>query len=292
MKKGIVLIFVLNCFLVLDLVAQEPVFKARPLTKAAFIPAYPVKVGWDHTTALVFPAKVLSVDRGHGKILAKVEEKAPNLLLLKTGKRQFVTTNLHVVTADARLYHLKVSYSEALAESSINMFGQAELSHKALVLKDDVVDAEMLMGFGQQVLEAKGFLSRSSNQHSIKVKLEGVFQAEGLLFFKLAIKNKSPLAFVPDELEFVVKDKKQAKHASVREHFLEPAWLDWEAEKEINGHEAKKLIVAFPRFTISDKKYFQVLVREKNGDRDLSLNIRAKDIQKVRNLTNVQTKQP
>ncbi|WP_215222661.1 conjugative transposon protein TraN [Echinicola shivajiensis] len=290
MKKGIVLICLLNCFLALDMLAQEPVFKVKPLTKAAFIPAYPVKVGWDHTTALVFPAKVLSVDRGHGKILAKVEEQAPNLLLLKAGKREFVTTNLHVVTADARLYHLRVSYSEALAESSINMVGQAELSHKALVLKNDIVDAEKLMDLGQQVLEAKGFLRRSSKQHSIKVKLEGVFHAEGLLFLKLVIKNKSPLAFEPDELEFVVKDKKQSKHTSIGEQFLEPVWLDWEADKEIDGHEANKLVMAFPSFTISDKKYFQVLVREKNGDRDLSLNIRAKDMQKVRNLTNVQTK--
>ncbi|UCS92423.1 conjugative transposon protein TraN [Echinicola marina] len=284
MKKRINLILMSYCLLAVNVMAQEPLTAVKPLSHEAMIKAYPVNVGWDHTTALVFPAQVLSVDRGHAQVLAKVDGKAPNLLLLKAGKRDFVTTNLHVVTADARLYHLRISYNETLKGSSINMAEQAKAAPKALQLKDYPVDKDKLEGLAASVFGEDGFLNKTCREFKIRARLKGIYQSHGLLFFKLEFKNNSSLAYAPEKPIISIKDKKQAKHTSLKEEFMEPLLWKWENGNGLEGHGENTLVLAFPQFTISDQKQVQILLREENGDRDLSLIIRDKDILKVRDL--------
>lgn len=260
----------------------------QAISKEALVSTCPVKVGWDHTTALVFPAKVLSVDRGHAQIMAKVERKAPNLLYLKAGKRNFITTNLHVVTADAKLYQLIVSYGESLAGSTINISDRISMAPKPLLLSGQLVDEERLNELAGQVLEQEGFFSKSSRKYWLQIKLEGIFQSDGMLFFRLRLKNKSPLAFSADELCFSIKDRKQGKHTSVREQYLKPALQVWENGKELPGHGVNTLVLGFPQFTISDRKLFEIGVMEDNGDREISLEVKGKNMLKARELNDVE----
>ncbi|GAB3659838.1 hypothetical protein GCM10028791_33420 [Echinicola sediminis] len=286
MKKTNLLLF-LALFVALHLNAQQGL-KIQPVQTGTFLPAYQVTVGWDHTTALVFPAKVLSVDRGHQRILAKVEEKAPNLLLLKAGQRDFIPTNLHVVTADARLYHFRLSYGESLQRSSIAI---SSLSvQRNMVLEDFPVNEEMLRELGRKVFESPSFMNRKKGKYSLKFRLEGIYQHSGLLFFKLSLRNRSRLAYVPKALSFAVTDRKQAKNTSLREQFMEPALEEWEWARGVEGKDENTLVLAFSRFTLSDKKHFKIYLKEENGDRDLELSVRSRDILNVRNLTNVQPK--
>ncbi|GGF42684.1 conjugative transposon protein TraN [Echinicola rosea] len=284
MKKTLMIIYCLLWFVG----AANAQVEISPISKSALLPAYPISVGWDHTTALVFASKVVSVDRGHGHIMAKVEEKAPNLLLLKAGQRSFKTTNLHVVTADARLYHFRVSYDESLARSSINMARQQLLSWKELQLRDFALPAKELEQTGEAVLSMDPFLNRTRRQYRMRFGLQGIYQQQGLLFFKLQVENRSRLAFVPESLVFTITDKKQAKHASVREEPLDALLQQWENSPGVPGHGQNTLVVALPQFTLSDKKQLEIQLDEKNGDRNLRLKVRGRDILKTRNLTDVQ----
>ncbi|QDH81184.1 conjugative transposon protein TraN [Echinicola soli] len=270
------------------LVKAQDQLNITPVLKEAILPAYPVSIGWDHTTALVFPAKVVSVDRGHGQIMAKMEDKAPNLLWLKAGKRSFATTNLHVVTADARLYHFKVSYDESLARSSINIARQELFFWENMRLRDLGLGADKLERAGNAVMEEEVFLLRKVRDYRMKLKLEGIYQKDGLLFFRLRVDNRSRLAFEPEDLVFSITDKKQAKYGSVREEFLDPVLLKWQDGKGIAGHRSNVLVAAFPQFTLSDNKQLVIQLKEKNGDRNLRLKVRGRDILKTRNLTDVQ----
>ncbi|GGF24263.1 conjugative transposon protein TraN [Echinicola rosea] len=287
MKNTMIIFAVLFSLHTGSLSAQQQL-EIRPITKDAVLPAYPVNVGWDHTTALVFPGKVVSVDRGHGSVMAKVEEKAPNLLLLKAGKRSFSPTNLHVVTADARLYHFRISYGESLARSSINIARQELGFWKNVRLAASRLAADELERAGGAVMEEEAFLRRTSRDYRMKFRLEGIYQKEGLLFFRFRVDNRSRLPYSVEGLLFTITDKKQAKHASLREGFLDPLLLEWQDGKGIAGHRSNVLVAAFPQFTLSDKKQLVIQLNEKNGDRNLRLKVRGRDILKTRNLTDVQ----
>ncbi|AGA80540.1 hypothetical protein Echvi_4356 [Echinicola vietnamensis DSM 17526] len=275
------------CILTVAQKAQGQV-AITPVPKEAVLPAYPVSVGWDHTTVLVFGSKVVSVDRGHGHVMAKVEAKAPNLLLLKAGQRSFRTTNLHVVTADARLYHFRVSYDESLARSSINIARQDLLFWENLRLRGLGLGIDKLERAGGAVMEEEAFLRRTSRDYRMKFRLEGIYQKEGLLFFRFRLDNRSRLAFDPEEPVFSITDKKQSGHASVREQSLGPIFLKWKTGKGVQGHGHNLLVAGFPQFTLSDKKLLDIQLNEKNGDRNLRLKVRGRDILKTRNLTDVQ----
>jgi|GEM_PF-903071 len=288
MKKAILLSF-MPLFVSLHLCGQQPL-NVQPVIGKAVLPAYAVKVGWDHTTALVFPAKVVSVDRGHAHILAKVEKKAPNLLWLKAGQRDFVPTNLHVVTADARLYHFQVSYGEALSNSSINVSRLGMSYPRTLQLDGLPVNEEKLKLLTGKVVDSPSFLNRNTKQYRMKFQLEGIYQSNGVLFFRLKLLNRSKLAYLPKELSFAITDRKLAKNTSVREQFVQPVMEKWGKAKGVAGEGENTLVLAFSQFTLSDKKHFKIHLNEENGDRDLVLSIRSKDILKVRNLPNVQPK--
>ena len=286
--KNIIIIFAILFSLHTGSLSAQQQLKIRPITKDAVLPAYPVSIGWDHTTALVFPEKVVSVDRGHGKVMAKVEKKAPNLLLLKAGKRSFTPTNLHVVTADARLYHFRISYDESLARSSINIARQDLLFWENMRLRGLGLGVDKLERAVGAVMEEEAFFRRTSRDYRMKFKLEGIYQKEGLLFFRFRVDNCSRLPYSVEDLVFTITDKKQAKHASVREEFLDPLLLEWQNGKGIAGHRSNVLVAAFPQFTLSDKKQLAIQLKEKNGDRNLRLKVRGRDILKTRNLTDVQ----
>src|SRR5580658_5431695 len=87
---------------------------SRDLPTTTLIPHYRVPVTYNSTTVLVFPAPVRPVDRGDRDVLAQKQPGADNVLKLKAARRNFPPTNLHVFTADGRLFGFDVIYTDSL----------------------------------------------------------------------------------------------------------------------------------------------------------------------------------
>jgi len=64
----------------------------------------------DKTTSLVFPFAIRHVDRGTQAVLAQQVNESPTILLVKAAEKDFVETNLSVVTEDGSVYSFIVCY--------------------------------------------------------------------------------------------------------------------------------------------------------------------------------------
>ncbi len=89
------------------------------LPSATLIPHYVLTVSYNSTTVLIFPAAVKPqpIDRGDRDILAQKQPGVENVLKLKAARKSFPPTNLHVFTADGRVYAFDVFYTDSLAST-------------------------------------------------------------------------------------------------------------------------------------------------------------------------------
>ena len=64
------------------------------------------------TSSLIFPSKIIHVDRGRSEVLVEQVKDAPNILLVKAGSKELLETNLSVVIEGGSLYSFPVCYLE------------------------------------------------------------------------------------------------------------------------------------------------------------------------------------
>src|ERR1022692_904991 len=75
------------------------------------IEPYPLQVGINKTTNLIFPYEIKSVDRGSRDVLVQKAKGIENVLQVKAAIQNFIATNLSVITADGKLYSFIVHYT-------------------------------------------------------------------------------------------------------------------------------------------------------------------------------------
>jgi len=245
------------------------------VVKEALVEAYPIEVGWDKTTVLVFPYEVASADFGTPALLSEKDRAAPNVLKLKAAQKHFQPTSMYVITAEGKLYPFSVTYTDFPDGRPVDIGMQKEVeSAKALLSGSAGNPGEIASGLDRLWTETPKGFSWGKKQGKIRIGLGKVVEANGVIFFQLAIKNSSGLDYLPKSWEFTVRDKKQAKRTAVRNVSKEP--VAFRIVEGVAGNSGKLVVFAFPTFTISDAKEFSIQVFEKNGDRNPVLSVSGK----------------
>ncbi|AGA77623.1 conjugative transposon protein TraN [Echinicola vietnamensis] len=279
MKKLCLLSLIALCFVSLAFAQIHP--------KAVLAP-YPVEVGWDQTTVLIFPGKIKSADRGNGNVLAQKDAYAANVLKLKAGKRGFSESNLHVVTDRGKVYPFTVRYNPKPDKLTIDIGKQQQVEAAVAVLENTDIGPEQLERLSGKVFQEKGFLYRSDKNGKIKLRLAGIYSHKEVLFFLFELKNRSRIAYPIQQWRFTVQDRKQVKRTAERHVALTPLCMHYEKAKGMDGKGENRLVVAFPQFTIADAKKMVVRLFEENGDRSPVLSIKGKHLLKARPIINPQ----
>ncbi|MCH7415271.1 conjugative transposon protein TraN [Belliella sp. R4-6] len=245
---------------------------------------YQLEVTWDKTTVLVFPGNVLSIDRGHKALLAQKDDVAGNILKIKGGERHFPATNLHVVTDRGVLYQFEVRYSDYPYKTThyIESADQHTLQFDFPHSKADFINCV------NQIMGRKAKSKKTANKYKMGLSLLGIFQKDGVLYFQLGVENHSQIPFEIKELKAVVKDSKQVKRTSSREEAMEYRFSYFENGTDLNFGSPKVIVLAFPQFTIADKKHLHLLLSEKQGDRVISIKLKGKHLLKADSLSHVQ----
>jgi hypothetical protein len=75
-----------------------------------YLGSYHITVGYDKTTHLIFPHKIVYVDLGSADLLAEKVEQVENILKLKANVEGFSTTNLTVLTGSGNYFSFLVDY--------------------------------------------------------------------------------------------------------------------------------------------------------------------------------------
>lgn len=245
------------------------------------IPSIPLAITCSKTTNLVFPFKIKSVDRGSKDVLVQLANGVENVLQLKAAKENFEETNLSVITS-AKLYSFTVSYSPRPAALNFN-FLKDSTATSALISKFTGISNEAIMEtdaqyvFGQQ----RSVYGIRDKNNGMKIRLTGLYIRDEVLYFQIQLQNKSNIAYDVDMLNFFTRDKKQARRTASQETQLVPLFSLGNKDS-IKSNTTQSLVVAFPKFTIPDKKNLYVQMMERNGGRHLHIKIGNRTIIKAK----------
>lgn len=247
----------------------------------ASITPYHLEVGYNVTTELIFPARLVpSADRGSRDIIILQEKPIDNILKVKAAKKDFLPTNLHAYTTDGKVYVFRVTYKEYPVHTTYDL---SKVQHEndssayaIAIVNSGIADPNLLKDLASNAKNEKAFFSRKNKRFEMKLQLRTIHVAKGNLLFGFKLINRSNLDFDVEFMRMYIRDRKQIKRSSIQEIELLPVYKD--NIKKVAGTGKKRFIIIVPKFTIPDKKEFLVEVFEKDGGRHISLKIKNKHL--------------
>jgi conjugative transposon TraN protein len=230
------------------------------------------------TTSIVFKYPIINVDRGSRDVIAQRVKGSENTLQLKAARKSFPETNLTVITADGKLHHFYLNYSDDPATQILWVDSPNNIKF---------IDKIDLPDFEQKSLHIidrrKGSEFAKRDKYKIKFSLAGIYIGGDEVFFHLRIKNKSNINFDIKSLRFFVHDKQSVKRTASQENELVPIYIFNEPARVL-GNTSTDAVYALEKFTIPNAKVLNIELFEKNGGRNLKLRIRNQSIVKAEKL--------
>ncbi len=259
---------ILLCFNSGILFSQSRIYTYQP----TYIEPYYLTITLFKTTHLIFPFGIISADRGSRDILVQKAQGVENVLLVKAGRENFIETNLSVITTDGKLYSFIVGYSDKPASLTL-YFSRSGSQEEGLPLLTGGINEAVIHQQTEQIAQASRTISHvKDSQYKLQLRLNGVFIKDDVIFFQLEVKNHSHIRYDTDILRFFIRDRQQYKRTASHEIEIYPLYVYGDTST-IKGQSKQILVFAFPKFTIPDKKYLSVQLREKNGGRHLNLKV-------------------
>ena len=248
----------------------------------SFIPSAHLTVTDNKTTNLIFPFSVQSIDRGSKDILVQQPGGTENIVQVKAAKLNFEQTNLSVITIDGKLYSFIVDYNKQPGQLNIvvgNNDSPKNASTAPVSLSVGYNEAAM-KSVAEKILENKASRIKAEKRNKVKLKVNGIYIKDDILYFRLQIKNKSNISFDIDNVRFSIKDRQESKRTATQEIQLTPVY-NYKAFNKVQADSIASCIIAFPKFTLPDSKYLLIDVLEKGGSRNLRMVLKAHHLERV-----------
>lgn len=224
------------------------------------IPVYNLQVTMNKTTNLIFPAPITSVDRGSDRIV--VQKSTGNILRVKADTVFSDTTNLTVVTTNGKLYSFLVTY--ASSPSFLNF----DLGASASAYTDTA-----LLALTGKVLAFKNYLHGIRySAGKVRISLLGLYTNGEQIVCKVKIENSSSLTFETGRLRSYVSAAQQGKRRAKQQIEIE-ALLVHPTVMVIKARQSVVLSLVLPKAALGDGQELQIVLQEKDGERQLWLRI-------------------
>lgn len=230
-----------------------------------------LEVAANKTTNLVFPAAIISIDRGSEHFA--VQKSTANVLRVKAESVFTDTTNLTVITSDGKLYSFLVSYNPSPLHLNITMGNSLSVK----------VDTSLITGCDHVLRAVSSLNGLQFESGKVLLALAGFYIRGQVLYCKLRVENRSQISYDIEQFRFYIRDSKQSRRTSSQESAITPFYISGETAA-IAGKAAQILVVALPKFTIPDRKYFVVEIMERNGGRNLIIRARNRHLIKAKTI--------
>lgn len=255
-----------------------------PLPVSTLIPHYRLTVSYASTTVLIFPAAVKAVDRGARDVLAQQQPGVDNVLKLKAAHRGFAPTNLHVFTADGRVFAFDLFYNDSLATTRILPIPAfpGEIPGAGIRLSDEPINTDRLNGYLAAIRQQSPTCRTHTSEYHMGLRLDNIDMGGPYLFLRLTVTNHSTLDYTPDFLRLYICDQSRARRTSRQDQEITPAYAD--TLPTIHGNASRSIVLAIPRLTIPNHREFQLELYERSGGRSLTLRLRNRQLFRARPL--------
>ena len=284
--------------------------EARGADGIRYIEPESLTVSLNKTTNLIFHYKIKQVDVGSADVLAKLCNDT--VLLVKAARADFPSSNLSVYTADGKLHAFTVGYAatpehlylrvEDGTGDSRKRDGQAAAvidgpekkethreagaSETADIHHESVMSAEVTA----DVMEAncRKVMAGAYQGHCLRHRHGSVWlrlyhlRTQGdLFYFPLELKNCSSIAYETLQLRCFIRDKQHVRRMASQEQEVKPLEIAGDATY-ILGQSPRRLVVVLPRFTLPDGKFLRIAITEKEGGRDLRIDVGSRVLEKAK----------
>lgn len=219
-----------------------------------------LQVTVNKTTNLIFPAAIVSVDRGSEIIV--VQKSTANILRVKADSVFCDTTNLTVITTDGKLYSFLVSYAGSPATLNLDL-GTGEMTNR------DTALATIVNKVLQTPNDLHGVRYNSGN---VKFSVTGIYTNGEVLACKLRIENASTLSYGVSRLIFTVVQNHISKRGAVQESEVMPL-LVLPTRTLIQEKQSSVFVAILPKVALGIDQALQIILKEKDGERHLFLRI-------------------
>ena len=278
-----------------------------PIQQQNVIRSYYVDLAYNKTVSIIFPTAVRSVDLGSRSIMADKAADVENVLKVKASQIGFNETNFAVMTADGKFYSFVVNYNETPAVLALNLSGTANTPDRdrpeqvrldsRTPFTNGVNPGEGGIQFSgvkatqsdivyacDRIVRHRGRGKRGAEANRMEARLRGLFVKENVLYYRLAIENKSNLNYDIDYIRYFIVDSKTAKLTTRQEIELRPIYVHNEAITTVRGHQKVERVYTFQRFTIPNSKQLLIVIGEQGGGRELTFTVQNQDIMRAKAL--------
>jgi conjugative transposon TraN protein len=256
---------------VLCLLSTLVVFSQPTVVRSYAIPVTDAK-----TTNIIFPYEIISVDRGHAKLLAQQAPGVKNILQVKAADAAMPTTNVSVVTADGQFYSFLVHYDVQPALLNISFAKQHAL------LEDNRVTADTLEAIAQKIKRVRAHMCLNRMHYGISLRLLNVFADSTGTWLSLRLRNLSYFPFTPESVRCYVKPKKAPKRTAVQEMEIAPVYAD--VLSSIGYSRPLYYSISLPSMAFKRSQRLYVELREAPGARMITLPIAWRTLARARKL--------
>jgi conjugative transposon TraN protein len=257
-------------FCVLQMMLTSPLFAQTSWeVQVKSLKPTPVLVSFNKTTSMTFPQPVKSVDIGSAELHAHIPKDAENTLFLRTDKEPMRETSLTVITQDGFVFPFVVNSS-----------GNADVFNYEVKIDSNpgIKTAVSPRRFYAASIAKKHFRNikgLKSNREGIKLRLTALFVDRDVMYLQLEANNSSYVDFEIGLVRFFSKDINTAVRTASQEVDFKP--LDeFRSSERISKGKTTTTVVALPKFTLPNRKFFAVEFREKNGARTAYLKVHRK----------------
>lgn len=228
--------------------------------------------------ALFFPETIERAVTGHGNfVFTYNREKAEHLGLLQAVPG--TTSNLLVITSDARVYAYILEYAEELPEhnhfirpeESIGRNRPMQKAHTAPPM--DVHKNLPWRKVCDRLLRQRHPGIKTKRKKGLRFRLEHLAHRGPEVYLIFAVQNRSGIDFDMGHLDILHEKGSQKRRAAHQQIPLVPLYIHGEPSKIKTGTTAR-FVYVLPKFTLGDHERILFQLKEMGGGRNLTIKFR------------------
>lgn len=253
-----------------------------PVPTYATVRPYYVEISEETTTSLVFPSKIVAIDRGSDQILSKKVEGVENVLKVKAGKPFEKPSNLTVISDNGKIYSFTIVYKMLNDEYVIDMrkVQNGSTRKDGVKFESTGMNGKEIERLSKRILKKNFKTIEREKEGNILLKVKEIFVKDDIIFVPVQIINKGELDYDIDLVKFLVREKKSRKRTANQTLEMKPVYV-FNETNQVKKAKATTQVFAFNKFTINRKKKLDIVVYEENGGRNMTATLKFRDINKA-----------
>jgi hypothetical protein len=240
-------------------------------------------------TNLIFPVTVASAVKVSPEVKMYRPRGIRNVIELKAARRNFRPTNITVYGMDGKEYSFTLYFVEDTSVLNFRVVGDVSPPGAGALGKDRdhpillsglPVPWTRLDSDAVQLAGRRPFLKGSVSAGGMRLRLNGIYLRDSLLWLALRLRNRVGIGFTPSFMRIYLEDRKEIKRTASQQVPIKPIFPAQPAT--LPGRATERFAAGLTPFVPGKAKRMVVELSDADGGRVLALKIKAKTVLKAR----------